>query len=68
MGTWQEVEELAKKYDMCLEFMVNHLSPKSVQFQDFLEHGDASPFAEMFIDWHKFWPNGTIDTARNPLP
>ena len=29
--------------------------------QDFLEKGDASPYADMFIDWSKFW-DGALST------
>lgn len=54
-GTWEDVEAIAKQYDLMLELMVNHISPKSAQFQDFLEKGDASEHASMFIDWQKFW-------------
>ncbi len=54
-GKWEDVEAIAKEYDLMLELMVNHISPKSAQFQDFLEKGDASEHASMFIDWQKFW-------------
>ncbi len=43
-----------------LELMVNHISPASEQFQDFLEKGDDSPHASMFIDWDKFWGEGKL--------
>jgi len=42
---------------------VNHISPASDEFQDFLEKGDKSKTAEMWIDWEKFWPNGTPPSA-----
>ena len=50
-----DVREIADEYDLMLELMVNHISPASAQFQDFLEKGDASEYADMFIDWVKFW-------------
>lgn len=37
---------------------VNHISPQSEQFKDFIAKGDASEFAEMFVDWDKLWPEG----------
>ena len=37
---------------------VNHISPKSVEFQDFLAKGDESEYAPMFVDWDKLWPPG----------
>ena len=50
-----DVRAIADEYDLMLEMMVNHISPASAQFQDFLAKGDASEFADMFIDWRKFW-------------
>ena len=50
-----DVRAIADEYDLMLELMVNHISPASDQFQDFLAKGDASEFADMFIDWKKFW-------------
>jgi sucrose phosphorylase len=39
------------KFDMVL----NHLSVGSPQFQDMLDNGDDSEFADFFIDWNEFW-------------
>jgi len=41
--------------ELKLDFVLNHLSVGSPQFRDLLERGDASPSAEMFIDWNRFW-------------
>ena len=41
--------------DLKLDFILNHLSVQSPQFQDLLEKGDASPYKDFFIDWNKFW-------------
>ena len=57
-GDWSDVEAIAADYDLMLECMVNHISPASDQFQDFLEKGDASEHADMFIDWEKVWGEG----------
>jgi len=40
-----------------LDFVLNHLSVNSPQFQDLLEKGDASAYSDFFIDWNKFWQN-----------
>ena len=58
-------ESLAKKEDLQdlqalgidvkLDFILNHLSVQSPQFQDLLEKGDASAYKDFFIDWNKFW-------------
>ncbi|KAK9815406.1 hypothetical protein WJX72_003171 [[Myrmecia] bisecta] len=54
-GDWEDVKALGREYDLCMEFMLNHISPKSKQFQDYLEKGDESEYADMFVDWTKFW-------------
>ena len=47
--------------DLKLDFILNHLSVLSPQFQDILEKGDASPYRDFFIDWNRFWEgHGTM--------
>jgi hypothetical protein len=43
---------------MCLEYMVNHISPGSPQFQDYKAHGDASAYKDMFVRWKDVWASG----------
>lgn len=38
-----------------LDFVLNHASVLSPQFQDVLRNGDASPYRDFFIDWNRFW-------------
>jgi sucrose phosphorylase len=45
----------AQGIDLKLDFILNHLSVLSPQFQDVLEKGDASPYRDFFIDWNRFW-------------
>ena len=40
------------------DFMINHLSRQSEQFQDFIQKHDASPYRDMFIRFKDFWPGG----------
>lgn len=40
---------------LAVDLVLNHLSVASPQFQDLLEHGDASEFRDFFIDWNEFW-------------
>ena len=58
-------EELASKddldrlrklgVDLKLDFVLNHASVMSPQFQDLLAKGDQSEYRDFFIDWNKFW-------------
>ena len=41
--------------DLKLDFVCNHASVQSPQFQDLLARGDASPYRDFFIDWNAFW-------------
>ncbi len=38
-----------------LDFILNHASVLSPQFQDILQKGEASPYRDFFIDWNRFW-------------
>lgn len=42
---------------LTFDFILNHLSVKSPQFQDILKNGDNSKYRDFFIDWNKFWEN-----------
>ena len=41
--------------DLKLDFILNHASVLSEQFQDIIKNGDASKYRDFFIDWNKFW-------------
>ena len=38
-----------------LDFILNHASVLSPQFQDLLARGARSPYADFFVDWNRFW-------------
>ncbi|MDD3762227.1 MAG: sucrose phosphorylase [Nevskiales bacterium] len=48
-GSWDDVEALSSKYDLCLDLTINHISDESVEFKDFLQHGMQSEYADLFI-------------------
>ena len=41
--------------DLLMDFILNHISVLSKQFQDILKYGDESKYRDFFIDWNKFW-------------
>ena len=56
MASREALERLKKLgIDLKLDFVLNHLSVLSPQFQDILQKGDASAYRDFFIDWNKFW-------------
>ena len=73
-GSWRDVEKIGDDFDLTVDFMVNHISRQSAYFQDYLELGDNSEFADMFLSFTKFGPNGISDEdlakvyTRKPRP
>ena len=66
-GTWEDIGRIAERHDVLLDLMINHLSRKSQEFQDFERHGRRSPAADLFITLDKIWPGGDpppADIAR----
>lgn len=55
-ATRADLDALAEAgIDLKLDFILNHSSVLSPQFQDLLARGEESPFADFFIDWNAFW-------------
>lgn len=48
-GDWSDVEQIAQRYDLCVDLTVNHIADESVPFRDFLENGFASEYADLFV-------------------
>ena len=74
-GTWEDIEMIGRDFDLTYDFMVNHISRQSVYFQDYIEKGKASEYADMFLSFDKLSPNGEIDEdilakvyTRKPRP
>lgn len=74
-GTWEDVEAIAADFDLCVDFMFNHVSRRSEYFADFLARKDASPYADLFIRYSRFFgPEGPSDEdlakiyTRKPRP
>ena len=61
-GTWEDIRKIGGKFDIMLDLMVNHISRHSTYFQDFIQKGRQSVYADMFITLDKVWPDG------NPPP
>jgi len=74
-GTWEDIAAIGQRFDVLVDLMVNHISRQSPYFQDFLQKGRASEYAELFLTLDKIWPGGEpvqddIDQMflRRPLP
>lgn len=44
-GSWEDIHNIGDGLDLCMDFMVNHISAQSPQFKDFKEKGDKVCFA-----------------------
>ena len=55
--------------DFTFDFILNHASVLSPQFQDVIAHGGRSRYADFFIDWNAFWAgNGELSPAGYVQP
>lgn len=57
-GDWSDVEKLGEQYYLMFDFMINHISRQSKYYRDFQNNKDKSPYADLFLSWDKFWPEG----------
>lgn len=61
LGNWSDIRELSDQIDVMADVIVNHMSAQSPQFVDFLEHGDESDFADLFLTYDKVFQNGATE-------
>ncbi len=61
LGTWEDVAALADDVDLMADLIVNHISAQSPQFRDFVEHGERSPYAGMFLTFDRVFPDGATE-------
>jgi sucrose phosphorylase len=61
IGTWDDVAALASDRSVTVDLIVNHMSTRSPEFRSFVEHGDASPHAGMFLTLDRVFPGGATE-------
>lgn len=55
-ATKNDIENLHElNIDLMMDFILNHISVLSPQFQDVLRKGEKSEYKDFFINWNKFW-------------
>lgn len=74
-GTWEDIKMIGRDFDLVIDFMVNHISRQSVFFQDYIERGQASEYADMFLSFSKISESGWVSDedlaivyTRKPRP
>lgn len=63
-GSWDDVEKISARYDLCLDLTLNHISDESEQFRDFVAKGYASEHADLFVHVDQLGPISQDDLAR----
>ncbi|MGB0679933.1 MAG: sucrose phosphorylase [Polyangiales bacterium] len=63
-GTWEDVENIANQFDLCLDLTLNHISDQSEQFLDFIQYGKRSRYADLFTDVSSLGPITPEDLAK----
>lgn len=61
LGGWDDVAALARDVDVMADVVVNHVSARSPQFQDFVRRGAASPHAGLFLTLDRVFPQGATE-------
>ncbi|MEN8827893.1 MAG: sucrose phosphorylase [Flavobacteriales bacterium] len=61
LGSWADVNNLSKDFDLTVDLIVNHISDKSKEFKSVQEFGSKSPYFDLFLTKNKVFPNGTTD-------
>ncbi|SNR56176.1 sucrose phosphorylase [Lutibacter flavus] len=61
LGDWNDLNELSKEVDIMADLIVNHVSAKSIQFQDYLQKGKESKYAKLFLTYDTVFPNGATE-------
>jgi len=61
LGSWEDVQTLSEGRDLMADLIVNHVSSRSPQFEDFRKNGDASRYAELFLTYHRVFPAGASE-------
>ncbi len=72
LGNWGSVGALARRGDVMVDIIVNHVSSSSASFLDWRERGDDSPYAGMFLTMSSVFPEGATEsdltTVYRPRP
>ncbi|HEY6455509.1 MAG TPA: sucrose phosphorylase [Steroidobacteraceae bacterium] len=62
LGTWNDVAALAAEWQVMADLIVNHISSRAPQFQDFLRSGSDSAYRALFLSAESVFPQGASRT------
>ena len=56
LASRRDIERLHElNIDLTMDFILNHISVLSPQFQDIIKNGEDSRYKDFFINWNRFW-------------
>ena len=56
LASKHDIERLHEiNIDLTMDFILNHISVLSPQFQDIIRNGEKSEYKDFFINWNRFW-------------
>ena len=61
LGTWDDIKDLSSSVGVMADMIVNHVSALSPQFKDYMQKGEESDFAPMFLSYDKVFKNGATE-------
>ncbi|MEM9648283.1 MAG: sucrose phosphorylase [Bacteroidota bacterium] len=67
LGNWSDVKSLTSTVDVMADLIVNHVSAESKEFQDFLERGEDSQHASLFLTVESVFPDGATEVELQSI-
>lgn len=61
LGSWADVQRLGGELEIMADVIVNHMSSRSPQFEDFVRNGRRSPHAGLFLTMSSVFPDGATE-------
>jgi sucrose phosphorylase len=61
LGNWEDLRALGATVEVMADLIVNHVSSRSPQFQDFYQRGSDSDFSGMFLTFDRVFSKGASE-------
>jgi sucrose phosphorylase len=72
LGAWTDIKDLTQGVQVMADLIVNHVSSRSAQFQDFLRKGSSSSYRSLFLTSDEVFPAGPsgsdLEAIYRPRP
>lgn len=61
LGSWDDIRRLADSREVTADLIVNHVSSRSAEFEDWIARGAASAHDGMFLTFDRVFPHGASE-------